>query len=352
MIPEDFKIKVALDTNVLAYLIDNTYPNLTEFIKKLSESDFIELICSRFSIYEFIGVRKLENYLREFVAHSHQQNGVVNFSSALKYKNDFNFPELPYSSVSNTVRNSVEIELNRLLDDFGITYENVDIHAGLWNPHKDLVLLSKISKEDSLLILSCCYPELMKKQDYVVFFTNDNQMKRAIDESTVTDVFESNAIARPQTILLSNIVSGIDSDLTKTTENDGLQIDDIIKSFIIEHVQKKCKNLFLGSITKPSSKYNGELLCFKISSDTITLPNDVFLSILDVENLKFYHHNQKFKDFHCDGISIDNYPATLNNNSIVSVKYIIPQVNTDNQQGNTYNQYVKTGNYVFLHPDN
>lgn len=61
---DTFKIKVFLDTNILCYLVDNTYPALTSFIDTLNKLPVVDIISSDFVLTEFIGVRKQEHYLR------------------------------------------------------------------------------------------------------------------------------------------------------------------------------------------------------------------------------------------------------------------------------------------------
>ena len=157
---ENLRIKIALDTQILAYLIDNSYPDLTYFIKVLSKNPCVDIVCSRFAIYEFIGIRKLEHYLRCIVDVTTTTGGSANFSSILKNKNGFDASELKYKEIYETIKERVEKELIRIDTNFGIIYESFDLHNSLWKPQQELVLSTRISKEDCLLLLSSVFPGL------------------------------------------------------------------------------------------------------------------------------------------------------------------------------------------------
>ncbi len=59
---EEFRINIFLDTNILVFLLDNTYPALTGFIKTLSEMSVVQLYSSEYVLSELIGLRKKERY--------------------------------------------------------------------------------------------------------------------------------------------------------------------------------------------------------------------------------------------------------------------------------------------------
>lgn len=155
---ENFKIKIAVDTQILAYLVDNTYPSLNIFFETLFNCPFVDIVCSRFVTYEFIGIRKQEHYLREIYTKTVAKGGIMNFSSALKYKGDWSAPELDYKDIYLDVKAKVEAELKKINDDYGIEYSD-GWDQSLWHPHQDLVLSSRISKEDSLALLSTLIPD-------------------------------------------------------------------------------------------------------------------------------------------------------------------------------------------------
>ncbi|KAA6319380.1 hypothetical protein EZS27_030720, partial [termite gut metagenome] len=47
---KEFEITFFVDTNILSYLIDETYPLLNEFVKYLKESPVINLVSSEYAL--------------------------------------------------------------------------------------------------------------------------------------------------------------------------------------------------------------------------------------------------------------------------------------------------------------
>lgn len=352
---DNLRIKVALDTQILAYLVDNTYPNLNLFIKALSESPFVDIVCSRFAIYEFIGIRKLEHYLRCLVEETNKKGGQINFSSALKYKNDFDTPELKYIDAFKTVKKKVEEELIIIDNDYGIIYENINIHNDLWKPHQELVLSTRISKEDSLLLLSSVFPEPLRKEEYLILFTNDKQFYKALcgeKEVQISDnIFRGNNLVIPHTYHLTKInltgggksINFIDDILTKD------EIKDFINRFILEHIKKKNKSLYIGKIVSCPLNVQGKLMCFKL--DANELIEDVYITVLSSKLEYIYNHKEPLNDYY-NITKIRNYPYIPDDN-IDTSRNISVEMKNDGHYLNKddYKKVSENGNLIFIHPD-
>lgn len=357
---EDFRIKIALDTQILVYLVDNTYPNLNSFFKLLSENPFVDLVCSRFAIYEFIGIRKLENYLRCLVNESQSNGGIVNFSSAIKYKSDFDSPELKYSDAYQTVKNEVEKELTKIYDDFGIEYENFDIHNNIWKPHKELVLSTKISKEDSLLLISSVYPDIVKKENYLLFLTNDAQFYNSLcgEHSSDSDkIFSDNDIVKPYVYNMRNISidCGTFFNLTDSSKIPDDSLNNFINTFILEHIKKKNSDKFIGKVTSCSANWLGKLLCFEMAG--IDLQEEFYVTSISKDLKYSYNYRIKLSDFHNINLGkIEQFPYTpdlgLENSKVISVKVYSDKSKENLLEQNDYNKLATPGNYLFINPDN
>ncbi|WP_417882525.1 hypothetical protein, partial [Xanthomarina gelatinilytica] len=248
-----FKIKIALDTQLLAYLIDESYPSFNRFYDCLKSSPFVDIVCSRFVTFEYIGIRKLEHYLRKLYSST---EGKMNFSSALKYRNEFKAPELDYEACYEDIKLDIEAELQKLNDDFGIQYNDHILHQGLWQPHQELLLSSRLSKEDSLVLLSSIYPQEFIKESHSVFLTNDDQFyksfcgKQGYRMEAIDQVFEENGLTKPETFNIKKISlnDATVHNLTESISDD--TIDQFAKDFIFNQVSKKNDNLILGETIK------------------------------------------------------------------------------------------------------
>lgn len=355
---DNLRIKVALDTQILAYLIDETYPSLTLFIKALSENPSVDIVCSRFAIYEFIGIRKLEHYLRCLVNETKEKGGQLNLSSALKYKSDFDAPELKYVDTYEVVKKAVEEELTKIDNDFGIIYESIDIHNGLWKPHQELVLSTRISKEDSLLLLSSVFTDSLRKEEYLVLLTNDNQFYKALcgekEVETSNKVFEENGLKKPFTYHLRDMtLKEAKNRLNLIDYNSGLTKEDITEystKFIIEHIKGKNSSMLLGEVINCAcgKELKKKLLCFRLREEQELIEN-MYLSIL-TKDFTLYNHPVKLSDFKCHGNITLPYKS---NGDEKSKEISIELLNNEGEllEEALMKSITSDGNLVFIHPD-
>lgn len=356
---EEYKIRIALDTQILAYLLDNTYPLLNSFFDKLSSCPFVDLVCSRFATYELLGVRKLEHYLRAIYSTTSSQPGSsMNFASALKYRYDWSAPELDYANIYPQVKANVEDDLRRINDDFSIEFEDRDLHRGIWKPHQDLTLSSKISKEDSLLLLSSVYPNESHREEYLVILTNDDGFyqgycgNRKIDE--VNKVFKAYDLNMP----IANKLNKIETPISKKALNllrdeiEDAELIDYVNSFVLEHIKVKSNESFLGIVAKCGNGENvpNNLFCFTLE-ESKTLNQNLYLSVVSKELNSIYNHPVQLSEFY-NIKKIENYPFVVgkgDNSSGISVALL-------DEQGNPLGQeLIQTisvvGNLVIIHPD-
>ena len=164
---ERFRIKFYLDTNILSYLVDNTYSGLTLTMNYLKNSEFADLVSSKYVIFEFVGIRKREHYLQKVLQKSTSAAGKVNISSLLKYKDNFNAPEVKFEDVQADIKLAVETEVQDITTNFGIDYSANILHDTLLNPTFEINLSSRVSKEDSLVLTSAVWSDATTKEEYV-----------------------------------------------------------------------------------------------------------------------------------------------------------------------------------------
>lgn len=358
VIDPTFKIKIALDTQLLAYLIDESYPSFNRFYDCLKNSPFVDIVCSRFVTFEYIGIRKLEHYLHKVYTSS---AGKMNLSSALQYRREFKAPELDYEMCFKEIKEGIESELQKLNDDFGIQYNDHILHQGLWNPHQELLLSSRLSKEDCLVLLSSIYPQEFEKMSHSIFLTNDNQFydsfcgKADYRMAAIDEVFEQNNLLKPETFNIKKI-SLNDSgtyNLTTLIEND--IIDQLAKDFIFEQISLKNENLILGKTIKCdcSKERKKSMLCFDLHKE-VELPEKLYTTILykSDNHVKLYVHHAIFKDFyHVNKIESFPYIATEDPESR-HITLLLKDKDGQFLEGNLMKSLTEKGNVVFIHPDN
>lgn len=353
-VADTLRLKIALDTQILAYLVDNTYPSLTVFIKSLSENPFVDIVSSRFAIYELIGVRKLEHYLRCLVKETESKGGKVNFSSAIKYKNEFDSPELKYIDTYEAVKKEVEDELKLIYDNFGITYENINIHNELWKPHQDLVLSTKISKEDSLLLLSSIFPDAFYKEEYLILFTNDSQFHSAFIDSKWEEIrkklFAEHSLIQPSIHNLKKCELLDKSAINLTDTNNDADVITFANTFVFEQIQKKNDSILLGKTMNCAcnAELKKQFLCFQLKNE-MELVENIYISVM-TKDFKLYNHSVKLSDFYCHGAITLPYKAKEDQKSKeISIKLLDEQ--GSNIEEDLMASITSTGNLVFIHPD-
>ena len=182
---ENFKLKFFLDTNILSFINDETYSGLNLAMNIFKNCGFINLVSSRYVIYEFVGIRKREHYLRKVVTSYTADSGVVNISSLLKYRDNFSAPEVDFSTVQASIQESVEKELEEITTNFGISYSSNLLHDDLLKPTFDICLGSKISKEDSLVLTSSLLPESSRHEKFIHLLSKDEQFTKAFSEFNI-----------------------------------------------------------------------------------------------------------------------------------------------------------------------
>ena len=245
---DSFKVKVFLDTNILCYLVDNTYPALTSFIKTLSEMPVVDLISSEYVLAEFIGVRKQENYFQEALKEAKKQNITLNLSSFLKYNKRYDIPNLKYDTLQEAVNCAVTNDERSITNDFNISFQ-CGFNKNLIKPTKEICLCSRISREDSLVMVSSIYKsndEIIK--DKVIILTNDDDFYSWYCESQPSiDAIFSEIGNIPNLVKIANITNsrGQKIDLT----NQGIEDS---SAFCISYIKDLIFNSF-GELYKGQS---------------------------------------------------------------------------------------------------
>lgn len=350
-------IKVALDTNILSYLLDNTYPNLNKFLKTLKDSGLVDLFCPQFVIYELIEIRKLEHYIRKVHNKTTAAGGMMNFSSVLKYRKDWSAAELDYGEIFEDIITLVEGDIQEIYDDYGIDYNDASIHKELWKPHQELVLSSKISKEDSLVLLSSVYPEIGKIEHYVVFLTNDEKFYKGYAGTgkdkieKLNEVFTNNNIPQPTVLKINDIILPISKtkyDVIKDTKTDE-EIRQFVNNFIFEHFQIKNAKFLLGNIIPCECKDKKDMFCFHLKADELN--KEIYFSILTKE-LSVINIPRTSSNFWAYG-EIKHYPYIPNQDERcrkISIKLLDDGGNSLLTE-EKLNKIMVSENLVFIHPD-
>ncbi len=280
VIPHEFRISIFLDTNILVYLVDNTFQNLTNAVNFLKECPFVDLYTSEYALLEFINKRKQEYYLKKLV---YEFN--INLVTAFNYHKEFNANEVSFESIKNEIKTKVENDIITLANN-GVELEQHKLNQGIFDISKEICLNSKLTIYDSLVIASSLQPYCE------IIFTNDSNFEKFYTENTDLDtIFTKFGKLKPQ-ILSSKKAEGINF-----VDNNKLETFDKIKQVWVKIILNKVKEkeLYLGEIFTQNCGRDS-IICFTLATNCI-LEKEMFFTIVDRELSNIYE-SKKISEFH------------------------------------------------------
>lgn len=343
---EKFKVNFFLDTNILCYLIDNTYPSLTTFISELAKMPIVSLYSSEYVLSEFIGVRKQEGYFQEALSRSYAGGAHINLASFINNNKKFDIPNYPYRDLAESVKVRVESDIDRIVHDFNIQF-NCNFNDKILLPMQYVCLSTRISREDSLVLVSSVYKNSVETiPDRVILLTNDHDFHKWANESMdeIVEAFTSKGLNAPVVEHLSSVGTAVpDFGSCNNLTNNIEDISEFAKRYV-----KRCfmasykETYYIGKIIHrdcPNALQN--MVGMKVSVPQLS--NGLYLTILS-ESLSFLYCTQNKADFfHC-GQSIGESFSPREGDSLVT--FICDEENED-----IFNQVNSEGNLVFIHPD-
>lgn len=316
-VDERYRINIFLDTNILVDFLDGTFHSLNGSIEYLKSSSFTSLKSSNYVIYELVEVRKREHFLRLVVEKRLKDN--VSISKLVGKKGVWEFDSVKYSDYKEDVQAKIDSEKELITNDLSIDWKNNILHDGLLKPSLELCLESTISREDSLVLLSCAYPCADYKEQHIILLTRDRLFVKGALDPDIPKVFIDNNLVKPDIIKAENIecgekVTGVNQklDLYKQV----YAIADIEKFWIQklkELIIAKNSNEFLGKTYSLKGGGGGAAKCvFFTLGKGLSLPKDVSLTIIG-KDLDFIYHTRSISEF-WNNVKIDNYPFVNNAN--------------------------------------
>lgn len=346
---EKFRVNFFLDTNILCYLIDDTYPTLTAFIKALAEMPVVSLFTSQYVLAELIEVRKKEDYYQEVMKRSQTDGRYINISSFITHNKKYNIPHYPYQGeLVNPVVTKVDSEIERIVNDFRISFDSV-FNDQLLALMKDVCLPTKISKEDSLVLVSSLFRGEEKVPPYkVILLTNDddfekwcNQYKPAIEQALQEKGYTMPYVENVRTVGMMFGENERRWDLRN--EGDG-------KAIAIEYVtaclHKMYAENFIGSVTPADNAPNAPAHTLFLKMKTEVLDNHLYTIVLD-KGLTFLCCPQNQADFYFNHSSIGE--SITKEDRDITLGYVCNLREGEDEA--VFEKLNQRGNLVFIHPD-
>lgn len=345
---EKFTINFFLDTNLLVYLVDETRPMLTAFIKALSETPVVGLYASEYVLSEFIGVRKQENYFQSVINKAHEDGKKVNVSEFIKHNKSYEIPNYDYDDLKDVVKQKVDDEIERVTREFGVVFlRNTNKH--LLGPMKEVCLSTKISKEDSLVLVSSLFEEngkIITKP--VVLLTNDGEFCRFANMSKdyIGNVLADEGLLNPNVEHINTIGKVVNKKPYKNLTQDIPNINIIVAEYLIACMKEFFGDYYIGDTLHVNFE-NAPAHTLGIDVKASELINGLYIAIIS-KDMDFIYCPNVQADFHHGTDSIGERFVPKKKDSYVSFACDKEGVVVDDEVFNRLNQ---AGNLVFIHPD-
>jgi hypothetical protein len=188
-----FSIKFFLDTNILTYLVGNTYSGVDIAINQLKNSPFARLVSSKYIVFEFIDVRKKTLYLQE-VNRITGNNKTLDPNVIIRYKEYFENQNVDFHGFKQTINTQIESEIE-IIKNLEIDCDENILHDEILGPTKEINLFTKISREDSLISVSSVWQDVAIKEDFLVLLTRDKPFVDSFNEIDLRFIFDKYGLA-------------------------------------------------------------------------------------------------------------------------------------------------------------
>lgn len=346
---EEFKLNVFLDTNILCYLIDDTYPTLTAFIKELGEMPVVSLFTSQYVLAELIEVRKKEDYYQEVAKRSRIEGRRINISSFIKHNKRYDIPHYSYEGeLIAPVKSQVDNDIDRIVNDFHIDFDS-RFNEDLLAPMKEICLTTKISREDSLVLVSSQFrgnKRVMK--DKVVLLTNDDDFDKWSGgaRNEIEMILINHGLSMPNVDHIGRLGHMFGEGKTNwdlRAENDGVEI---AKKYVVECLDKMYIGNFIGVITPADNAPQAPAHTLFVKMKTPALDNHLYTVILD-KDLHFLYCPQNQADFYFEHHSIGD--SILKEGRDITLGYVCQM--REGEEEDIFNKLNQRGNLVYIHPD-
>lgn len=383
-VDDRFRIKLAFDTNLLMYLLDNSYPKLNNAIIELDQiRSFVDLITNPYALFELHEKRK-ETHFIDFAwragfkvsrTNSDRFNIPVDDKICRVIKKyvpkkifGYNLQEKILKNISPkadlfgdglyflnqpAIRRLTLSDIQKIQNDFGIEIIG-SIHDNIWNPTSELMLHSRISREDSLVAMSFLFPELFRMEKNLIILTNDGDFQafyqHALNKGLISPLFASLGINEPVIQRISQMQT-MDGSIFNLKTVLPMPLREKIIEFVKGSIRRFNSSLFLGYTDGKILPRNIQMIGLKIKGPAEYNSNQNLLII--GKNLDFiYTIPYSISEFRDSKENKIDFPLRVTHMRVCFKHIALDPSDPDKAYENQILQELKKdGNLVFVHPD-
>jgi hypothetical protein len=332
------------------FLVDNTYQALNDFVELINQSEFVELVSSKFAIFEFIGVRKREHYLRSVAARSSTAaGGEINFSSLLKFKDDYSARGIDFDSVIPDIEIKVNAEIERVFEHYKINFDYGSLHNGQLEPTRDLCLASKLANQDCMILISSVLPEEDKTFSRVLLLTEDQKFIDISKSRSLASVLGRYSIPLPQLVPLNNIQHSGSPAMNLTAPTERLYLKRWINNYLLLLIRDRASFYYLGTtIEITGARVPKNCVAFRLTGRD-SLPKSAYITVLSKDLDFIYSTKSEISDFRHNGSRVTPDHRFLEGDNNIS--FLLTDIDETGDELEILSSIRTPGNLVFVHPD-
>lgn len=303
-VEDRYKIHIYLDTNILVDYVEQNNSLLNKSLEYLSNCPFVILRSSHYVEFEFVEVRKRNEFYKCVRGSLPAQNENMSFVK------EWILDGKTYEEYKTTITNKVEEDLIKVKEQLDIDFDDHVLHEKLIEPTKDICLSTNISREDTLVMVSCVFPKPDDKLPFGVILSNDKQYKDAFENSkdTIENTLKKKDISIPSFLSIKQLQYGKGNIINLNVQNINIDIASLWNWIVRQMIMKKHCDAFVGETLAPMKKLTN---CIAISK------KDAVPTIYDSDGLIFIPNDlsqtiiiEKNKNYWNGGVEITELPYT------------------------------------------
>ena len=275
-VDERFKMNIYLDTNILVDYVESTNALLVDSLNYLAQCPFVILRSSHYVEYEMAEVRKKRLFFQKVRGELPSKG-----DSLSNMRQTWELDGQEYEVFRDDITKIVISDFELIEENLGIRFDDHVLHEKLIHPTRDMCLGTKISREDSMVMISCMFPKKDELLDFGVLFSNDKQYLTAIaeNEEKVAEVFKKYGLTSPLLLNAKDLNNGI--EVLNIEENSSKSKDELIlfwRQLILNLLIEKQQQFFLGHTIKiGKSDRASDLIFIDVEDSNKTLNDSVGL---------------------------------------------------------------------------
>lgn len=277
-----FKVNIFLDTNILDDYAIGSNDNIQESINYLAQCPFVTLKSSHFVKYELTELLKAQYFNNEI-----KGNLGITQNEKVDLKKEWKLQGQSYLDYKDTVKEKVEKAIEAIETNLGFQFDELKLHEKITKPTCDLCLSTRISKEDSLVMVSCMSPDGEVVTDFSALLSNDKQYFKAYNESRndVTSIFTKHGLNVPVFVSTKSL-NGKVNIYDDRFSPDALHI--LWNQIILDLIAKKNSESFVGKTYKYGNKgFSAQCVYVNFGKNRHIVPTHNWITLI-ANNLSFY----------------------------------------------------------------